>query len=389
MFIINLCPFPVRAAPHWYSWLAIPALARIPAAEILLLGAPWQVERIEAIAHGDWVYRAFGQLPPGAASACSRLAVPAELVRRIADATQSALDLERAMIRDGFQEYREFLFTALSPLAARGQITAIISVGADRSLEDVARYLNLRVMRIEPSPIRTPAYRYDSFALDFSGEPGFAEAERRYHRWRAAGGTATAEPEALRSLLLRETPVPERRYEVGVALQDDSNGPPDDEGWTMPRLLYKARQVFPPEAVLLREHPNAWLRLAGAHPFGSLDTSADSVRFVARCKRLLTIGSCVAFDALLLGIPAYVLGASYLRFACHTQFDRHVWEGMHVRPDQEARVAFLAEQFYVPSRLLLDPWYIRFRLGEPDEAEIGRVHREARREAIAGAARAA
>ncbi len=385
MFIINLCPLPIRAAPQWLAWLAIPALSRIPLADVVLLGAPWQVGDIDAIAHGDWVRNSFGRLPAGAHAAAGRLTVPAALVRRISDSFPTTLDLERAMIEEGFQEYREFLFTALSPLAEAGQITAIVTVGADRSLEDVARYLNLRIMRIEPSPIRGPAYRYESFALDFSGETGFSEAERRFDRCVAA---ADASLEELQAELLHEPPAPpqERHFEVGVALQDDSNGPPDGFGWTMPRLLYKARQVFPPDAVLLRQHPNAWLRLGGAHPFGSIDTSDHSVRFVAHCKRLLTISSCVAFDALLLGVPAYVLGASYLRFACHAQFDRHVWEGLHVRPDQLSRVAFLAEHFYVPETLLLDPWYMRFRLGDPDEAQIGEVHREARREAIAVAA---
>lgn len=171
-----------------------------------------------------------------------------------------------------------------------------------------------------------------------------------------------------------------RRYAVGVALQveDDSNTLAYGRGYDAIRLLYQALRNQAPEQVLVRSHPGA--RLAYRGGLGDTDASPSSLAFLQRIGHLLTINSSVAAEAALWNVPYTTLGDtpfSVMSRPLETSGD--VGAAAPVLPDQGADAPLQPHEaeadsvpdpllnalmlgYLVPSALLFDPEYYRWRI---------------------------
>ena len=280
--------------------------------------------------------------------------------------------------------YRDWLFEQLVSIQERCHIEAIISCLNCKSLDDVAGYLRIPVIHEEAGNVREPAFKFSTKIFDFRGANGNSEADQRFQ---ALGHDLTSECglDFIERYGSDETRTEfnkgaDPRFEVGIALQveDDSNVVAYNNGWDSLRLIYRARQVFPSHLILVRPHPLSLfgLRELQGRDLAVIDNSSSAMEFICKCKRVLTINSSVAFEAIVAGKPTYILGDSPMTGMSYRHFDRRVREEMRDIPLLPERITFHAFNYLVPKALWLDPDYYRFRLAAPSEAAIRMRHLE-------------
>lgn len=243
-------------------------------------------------------------------------------------------------------------------------IEAILTWCNCPSLEAAAAARGIPVLHLEIGPLRWPHYRPTAY-LDFSGVNGNTEAERRYL---ASGfGAQGFDIDALRRFFHpADLPVSPPQYRLGVAFQveDDSNLLAFGHGFDNQSMLAYA-QLRQPHGVLVRSHPGSLFALKPG--WYAVDDSPDSIAFIRRCERLLTINSSVGLEALLLGTPVEVLGDCAHRFIAEAAD----------AGERAARLAFYLFAYLVPMALVFDVGYLRFRLSRPGEPEIVARHLDA------------
>lgn len=251
----------------------------------------------------------------------------------------------------------------LSQPSAEG-IEAILSWCNCPSLSAAAVEKGIPVVHLELGPLRWPQYRPTAY-LDFSGVNGNTEVERRYLESGFRPG-AGFDIEALRRFFYQagDGESPAARSDLGVALQveDDSNLLAFGHGFDNQSLLVYAHLHRAEGSVLVRGHPGSLFALKP--DWYQVDDSPDSVAFIRRCERMLTINSSVGLEAMLLGKPVEVLGDCAHRFIAEAGDE----------PERVARLAFYLFAYLVPMDLLYDSGYLRFRLGRPSEYEIALRH---------------
>ena len=247
---------------------------------------------------------------------------------------------------------------------AANSIEAILTWCNCPSLSAVAREKGIPVVHLEIGPLRWPR---PTAYLDFSGVNGNTEAARRYlaSGFEPAGGFAVESRlrvESLRRFFLRDDggEAQAKRYKLGVVLQveDDSNLLAFGRGFDNLSLLTVAHLRYPEGSVLARSHPGSVFALKP--DWYALDDSPDSVAFIRRCEKVLTINSSVGLEALLMQTPVEVLGDCAHRYIADADEEA----------ERTARLAFYLFAYLVPMPLVYDPGYVRFRLGQPSEYEI-------------------
>jgi GT2 family glycosyltransferase len=243
-------------------------------------------------------------------------------------------------------------------------IEAILTWCNCPSLSAAAEEKGIPVAHLEVGPLRWPQYRPTAY-FDFSGVNGNTEAGRRFldSGFRPGAGVDT---EALRRFFSREGAgkAAEAEFRLGVALQveDDSNLLAFGHGFDNQSLLVYAHLHRAEGSVLVRGHPGSLFALKP--DWYTVDDSADSVAFIRRCERILTINSSVGLEAMLMGKPVEVLGDCAHRFIAEAGDE----------PERLARLAFYLFAYLVPMQLIFDPGYLRFRLGRPMEFDIVTRH---------------
>jgi hypothetical protein len=384
LFLYYLNPLPVKAHPWFYSWVRCAAIKRFDRGDIGFIGAPWQLHPPTTGEYPDWVHDEVGEIADAGWDEALKVEVPADLCSQIADSQETPLDLLRTQALHGFQIYRDWLFEQLLPLRDRYHIEAIITHLNCKSLDDVAGYLRVPVIHEESGNLREPAFKFSTRLFDFRGANGNSEFDQRFlarGELPAPAAESITERYATDATKAEMNPATEPEFEVGIALQveDDSNIVAYNNGWDSLRLIYKARQVFPDKLILVRPHPLSLFGLQDLQSRGlaTVDNSASSMEFISKCKRILTINSSIAFEAIAAGKPTYVLGDSPLAGMAYRQFDRHVRDQMRGIPLLREKLEFYALNYLIPMDLWLNPEYYRFRLGAPSEAEIRSRHLEA------------
>ena len=360
------------------------AIKRFAPGDIGFIGAPWQLLPPSEGEYADWVHGKVGEISDAGWDEALKIEVPADLCEQIADGQETPLDLLRAQTLDGFQVYRDWLYEQLLPLRDRYHIEAIITQLNCRSLDDVAGYLRIPVIHEEAGNLREPAFKFGTKLFDFRGANANSEFDQRF----LARGEMPADcvasiidryaTDATKAEMNSAT---EPEFEVGVVLQveDDSNVIAYNNGWDNLRLIYKARQVFPGDLILVRPHPLSLFGLQDLQGRGlaTVDNSPSAMEFISKCKRILTINSSIAFEAIAAGKPTYILGESPLACMAYRHFDRRVRDQMREIPLLQEKLEFYTLNYLIPTDLWLNPDYYRFRLGAPSEGEIRSRHLEA------------
>ena len=129
-----------------------------------------------------------------------------------------------------------------------------------------------------------------------------------------------------------------------------------NKGWSSADLINKAMKDY--GTILIRNHPLASMQYAATTSLGSgvMDTSNNSLEFVSKCKKIMTINSSVAFEAMLMGREVEILGDSpFARIPAMLSGSKLL------------ALNFAVFSYLVPNRLWDNEEYIKFRLNEKDE----------------------
>ncbi|MFM0349766.1 GT99 family glycosyltransferase N-terminal domain-containing protein [Paraburkholderia sp. RL17-347-BIC-D] len=260
------------------------------------------------------------------------------------------------------QELRRLLAAAPAPVEA---IATICNVPA---LEAVCADLAIPVIHVELGALRGPIFWETSY-LDFQGVNGDTESASRYDAFEG-WSLSLARSDLLRfftrawSFLQSDDRQPD--HELGTVLQveDDSNLVAFGNGMDNIGLLTIATQQMAGdgECPLVRPHPGSSFSIRSGR--FDVDDSPNSLSFIQRCQRIMTINSSVGLEAILLNKPVNVFGESSFNFILAARDEREL-----IR-----RLGFYLFAYLVPFSLQLAPEYLRFRLSKPAEESIVLYH---------------
>jgi hypothetical protein len=243
-------------------------------------------------------------------------------------------------------------------------IKAILSICNCPSLENIARELSIPVIHFEVGPLRAPMYLGTGY-IDFSGVNGNTEAHSRYLKVAEKCQVQLTMTELHR--FFAQVLLPQKddaEFELGLAMQveDDSNIIAYSNGFNNLSLLTYAQTSCPSENILIRLHPGSRFQLQNVQ--SEIDNSPNSLEFLHRCQRLVTINSSVGLESLLLDIEVQILGDSSYRFI----------NDAADKAERVNRMAFYLFAYLVPFDLIFNAEYLHFRLSEPEEIDIVRYH---------------
>lgn len=370
MIAAFLLPFPVRGYRAPFLWVYYRLLSSFDEPLLFIANEDYLRRPESWIGDGRWETQTisgerlgFG-LPTAECMDRHRYRfLPDELFESILEEQKgNPVAVYRRILTERVPSLEAAIASCLDESEVRG-IEAILTWCNCPSLNAVAAANGLRVVHLELGPLRWPLYRTTAY-LDFRGVNGNTEAEARY---RSSGiSTRSLTVSGMRRFFASEA-IPDENepaFDLGVALQveDDSNLIAFGNGFDNQSLLVHAHYNRDGGRVLVRAHPGS---LFSVKPdWYEVDASPNSIDFLRCCRRVLTINSSVGLEALMLGIPATVLGECSYRFIAEA-------------PDAKElalRLAHYLFAYLVPIDLIYQPSYIRFRLEMPSDEQIVSRH---------------
>jgi hypothetical protein len=259
-----------------------------------------------------------------------------------------------------------YLHTFLEDIIEKYDIKTAYSTCNNWTLYSTCLDYKIPVLHQEVGPLRYP-YFYDTAYLDFMGVNGNTEFFYRFDKFKEFRKEVKLYS---REELLRIVTKPEHysyvknlleakpTYDCGAALQVDvdSNTIAFNEGWTTADLINKAIKDY--GRVLVRNHPSASIHFTNPKSLGGgvLDNSKDSLEFISKCKKIMTINSSVGFQAILMGKEVEILGDNPFR-------------EVPVMSEEDKLLAlnFAIFSYLVPSDIFGNKEYYEFRKLERNE----------------------
>lgn len=198
-------------------------------------------------------------------------------------------------------------------------ITASISWCNNASVEVACELYNIPTIHNESGALRTPFF-IDTCYFDLSGVNGNTEFNKRFENFKKV--TNNVEVFSRKELLsmvsqphfrdyIKDLSKVNPQYECGVAMQVDvdTNVLAFNKGISEADVIRIAAQNHN-HSLLIRNHPLSsigYIRPASLG-LGKVDESKNSLEFISKCKHLYTLNSSVAFEAMLMGRKATILG---------------------------------------------------------------------------------
>jgi len=376
MFVSYFTPLAVRNDPVGYQWVLYKQLQDIGSDNLAFLGdEAYLQDPADRVAGGhpsanpDWMQRASYRLPSlGALRSLKRFHIGGHVTQAVLDQRLGPNLAWRQIMRVPHQPLVALIRAGLSALQRQGEIEAILAWANCASLRVAADALDIPIIHCELGPTRAPGFRPTAY-VDFSGVNGNTEAGLRYARFAAEGAALQSRTpmELLQALgwsgvIGRPTP----SHETGLALQipNDSNLVAYGNGFDNFELTQFARRTWRATELLMRPHPGYPVL---PDPDIEIDTSPDAASFIGRAKRIMTVNSSVAFEAMLNEKPVVMLGECPFAVG-----------GIHPRslmPRVDAKswllwLNYICFGYLAPYAWVFEPDYLRFRLSRPSEAEI-------------------
>ena len=390
MFASFLFPFPLRNTPAPFLWIFYKQLSCFPRDEVLFIGSPeyFQQEKHEAEQRGEVteaVAEYYGYQTPSARDVHSlvRFEIFPDIFDELIQEFPAPNHAWRSLLTKPYEPLQRALETILAKATQQHQLEAILTWCNCPSLTKAAEKHALPVIHNELGALRLPHFQPTCY-FDRQGVNGHTEAKSRFIKWCDELGS---EPpnllgrEEILTLMLKDSS--ERhdldssfKFEIGLALQieDDSNLIAFANGLDNYDLITTARSIFQKNEILIRRHPIGHMQYRAE--LGTIDDSPSSLDFIKRSKRIATINSSVALEALLFDRPTCVLGDNPFQHLARTSIEalKHPETGA----SQQALLGLNHAVFgyLVPYDLLFDASYYRWRLTGPTESEIVRFHQQ-------------
>jgi hypothetical protein len=375
MFVSFLLPYIDRGQGPIFHWIMMAQLSKLGADELILIAD----ERYFS-AQIEWGRRecqsgiSYSNPSPSEWQRVRKLAVPTYIFEELERKSPSMLEAFKILLTENYEPLSAELRNLLSGICRESQPEAILSWCNIPSLELVAEEFNIPVIHNELGPFRPSNYQGTVY-FDFRGVNGRTSAEKEMTEFLEQAHSADLRPlstDELRHILMtdprRARSNSSQLYKAGAALQveNDSNMLAFNNGFTNFGLIFAARKGLAQKDLLIRQHPCGLLQYDSS--LGVRDDSQDSIQFISRCERVFCTNSSVAFEALLMDKPVNVAGDSPV--ACLSE-ERH--SGFSSKDFLLClNYAFIC--YLVPSSLLFDAGYYRWRLQRPSLHEIYERH---------------
>lgn len=305
--------------------------------------------------------------------------IPQKFMNELIDEYGSINDAFIGLMTIHNQKFEELMDSFFLDMEKKEPIECILTLTSFESLDYIAQKYNTKVIKIELGALRSPTY-IDTAFFDTENILGNNSVEKRYSNFfleiqnSPLKVTLFSRRELLALVLqgkylkyvYRSSDTP--KYDIGVALGTATwipymrNSFINDE-----ELLWNVGKKYKLEDMLIRRHPGDF---AGAkYPAYEycLDTSVNTIEFILKCKKIVTLGSNLSFEAKLFGREAVVYQKSSGYFMAAHNLDEKV-----LAPDEY--LCFFAFCYMIPMELLTKPEYIRWRLSNPSECEIYNYH---------------
>lgn len=380
MFVSFLYPFRLRNRAASYLWVAYKQVTDLAPEDVCFVcSEDYYADPAIYARHGrfecSWPENPeLGFRVPDLATleAYEHHFVPRQIYRRLKERFVADSLVWLHLIREVDEELTEFLLHAIDRIAKAHEVEALLTWCNFASVEEAGRRARIPVIHNELGPLRAPWYNPLGY-FDFSGVNGHTEAEQRFRAYVQLPDKAPPlEREKLLNLFAA-TPLFshgwEPEFELGIPLQveDDSNVLAYGRGFDLPLVVQYAQEATDADRILIRPHPGAYY--GGQVKRLAADASPTSMDFVRRCRRLLTLNSSVAVEAMLSGVPTTILGESPAGFAAGRSLAA-------ARQATAEDLDFLLLVYFVPYEVVFRSDYFRWRLTGPDEVAIRQRHLE-------------
>ena len=261
------------------------------------------------------------------------------------------------------------------------KIEAFMTLCHYPSLSAVAEKHGIKVIHFELGALRDPAYLKTVY-FDFHNLYGDSSAERRYNEFgkSAAKKVPLLDKRTILALMYKDNfmkylTVLDKKpeYKMGVALgyatwpMFQVNTWMNDE-----ELLYQVSKYYKPEEFITRKHPaDPASAQYMKYDYSKDIESANTVEFVLRCERVVSLASNVSFEAMLYGRTAYTMTYYGPYFN-----SKHDLSDTALSETSDEYVSFYVLGYLVQFEYALDLDYIKWRLSEPNEKDIYLKHLE-------------
>lgn len=256
-----------------------------------------------------------------------------------------------------------------------GHISAIITWTWYKSLENVCQEKNITLILLEQTTFRPVTYREKFGYFQFYDKYDATKNDNDYFKFLADNKGENdyfSRQELLAMFLSKEKlrymyhlySLP--KYEFGVNIGPDhdplqeANCHKKDED-----ILRQVNKLASKEKISLRIHPMRKNKDEYKDEY-NIDSSASSLEWILKNRRIVSIGSNLAFEAMLLGRTSYILGDNfpylYGGVSSLNYIDDKICDIEYLN--------YLIFGYYVPYQLMFDKDYIKWRLEKPSITEI-------------------
>ena len=305
--------------------------------------------------------------------------IPLEMENRLIKVQGSINNAFVYMMRNSWQELEELLDSYFTKIAETNEedIEAIVTLFGFPSLYNAAKKHNIPVITIEHGLFREPSYKktaYFTFS-ELCDEEGIRKRYEDFKKY--VQELPILSRKEILSILLTDESLPYLnffhqlpRFEIGVALgyttwmPHMANTYCNDE-----ELLYTVSHLY--DNYIMRKHPGdpVGSSYRSFHPVS--DSSRNTVEFILKCKRVVSLGSNVSLESAYWNRSPYTILSSSSSYGLKKDLNDKEEYSIDIE-----YLNFFAFCYLVPYKFMMDPKYIMWRLSDPAEKELFQKHLE-------------
>lgn len=253
-----------------------------------------------------------------------------------------------------------------------GKIDAILTWTWYKSLEKVCKEKNIQLILLEQTTFRPNTYGIKLGYFQFYDKYNSYQVDADYIKFLQENNNIFTRKELLAIFLSKENLQyinylnNQPSYEFGINIGPDHD--PLAEANCNIRdtdVLKQITKISPSKDISLRVHP-AHSNRNKYNDLYNVDNSKSSLEWILNCRRIVSVGSNISFETMLLGRTAYILGDNF----------PYLYGGINSLKYIDEKVCdikylnYLIFCYYVPYDLMFNNEYIKWRLTNPELNEI-------------------
>jgi hypothetical protein len=277
------------------------------------------------------------------------------------------------LLKERSEYFEEYIGNIIDDIVEKNSdtIEGIFTFCNIPSLSYIAEKRNIPVVHFEWGPLRGPVYRKTAY-MNISGKNELSKRYEKFINEIQESSVCLLSRKEILSMFLDCKFIEninlldcKAEYEMGIACTYtiDMISLANSSALNNLEHITIAKRYYNEKVLAVRLHPGDPAR--GNPSTNLVDNSPTAMHFINRCKRISVISSNVAFEAMLWGRTAYVLGNS--PYAFKAQRDLSIIDDSVVELEFVNYVVFA---YLIPYELMLDVDYLRWRLTNPTETEI-------------------